>query len=156
MNEMKGNSENKQYKYIDVNTLKELPKLSEEKRYLEFLGGTKQYRCYIVDKDLPRCDFYKNNSELVSEFLKPVYKNHGIVVAQDNTFPIPGFYIISYEKQYNSIDELPNSLAIRTTGLIQEIRKIMRDKLNIKYVNIYFRYHNIQKGELEDEQFLGL
>ena len=148
MNEMKGNSENKQYKYIDVNTLKELPKLSEEKRYLEFLGGTKQYRCYIVDKDLPRCDFYKNNSELVSEFLKPVYKNHGIVVAQDNTFPIPGFYIISYEKQYNSIDELPNSLAIRTTGLIQEIRKIMRDKLNIKYVNIYYEEKNSKSNNV--------
>ena len=30
-----------EYKYIDVDNLKQLPKLSEEKRYLEFLGGTK-------------------------------------------------------------------------------------------------------------------
>lgn len=138
MRKVRKNITNEKYKYIDVTNLKELPKLRKEKRYLEFLGGTKQYRCYIVDKDLPRCDFYKYNSELISEFLQPIYKNHGIVVAQDNTFPIPGFYILSYDKPYNSVDELPNSLAIRTTSLIKEIRKIMRKKLNIKYVNIYY------------------
>jgi len=138
MKEIKKTNTKEEYKYIDVDNLKQLPKLSGEKRYLEFLGGTKQYRCFIVDKNLPRCDFYKNNSELISDFLQPIYKNHGIVVAQDNTFPIPGFYIISYDKQYNSIDELPNSLIIRTTSLIKEIRKIMREKLNIKYVNIYY------------------
>lgn len=138
MEELKKHITKEKYNYIDVNNLKELPKLDNTKRYLEFLGGTKQYRCFIVDKDLPRCDFYKNNSELISDFLQPVYKNHGIVVAQDNTFPIPGFYIISYEKQYDSIDELPNSLAIRTASLIKEIRKIMREKLNIEYVNIYY------------------
>ena len=148
MEEIKKHSTNDKYSYIDVNDLKELPKLSTEKRYLEFLGGTKQYRCYIVDKDLPRCDFYKNNSELISKFLRPVYKNHGIVVAQDNTFPIPGFYIISYEKQYSRIDELPKSLAIRTTSLIQEIRKIMKEKLKIKYVNIYYEEKNSKSNNV--------
>ena len=138
MKELKKTNTKEEYKYIDVDNLKQLPKLSEEKRYLEFLGGTKEYRCFIVDKNLPRCDFYKNNSELITDFLQPIYKNHGIVVAQDNTFPIPGFYILSYDKQYNSIDELPNSLIIRTISLIKEIRKIMREKLNIKYVNIYY------------------
>lgn len=148
MKELKKDITNEKYDYIDVNNLKELPKLNKEKRYLEFLGGTKQYRCFIVDKNLPRCDFYKNNSELISQFLQPVYKNQGIVVAQDNTFPIPGFYIISYEKQYQSIDELPNSLSIRTTCLIQEIRKIMRDKLNIKYVNIYYEEKNSKSNNV--------
>lgn len=147
--EMKGkNITNEKYGYIDVNNLSELPKLNNKKRYLEFLGGTKQYRCYIVDKDLPRCDFYKNNSELVSEFLQPIYKNHGIVVAQDNTFPIPGFYILSYDKQYNSIDELPNSLTIRTASLIKELRKIMREKLNIQYVNIYYEEKNSKSNNV--------
>lgn len=148
MKKIRENITKEKYEYIDVNNLKELPKLSAEKRYLEFLGGTKQYRCYIVDKDLPRCDFYKYNPELISEFLQPVYKNHGIVVAQDNTFPIPGFYIISYDKQYNSIDELPNSLMIRTTSLIKEIRKIMREKLNIKYVNIYYEEKNSKSNNV--------
>ena len=138
MKELKKTNTKEEYKYIDVDNLEQLPKLNDGKRYLEFLGGTKQYRCFIVDKNLPRCDFYKNNSDLISDFLQPIYKNHGIVVAQDNTFPIPGFYILSYDKQYNSIDELPESLIIRTTSLIKEIRKIMRDKLNIEYVNIYY------------------
>lgn len=139
---------NKKYDYVDVNKLEELPIISEDKRYLEFLGGNKKYRCFIVDKALPRCEFYKYNSDLISEFLQPIYKNRGIVVAQDNTFPIPGFYILSYEKQYNSIDELPTSLALRTTSLIQEIRKIMREKLKIKFVNIYYEEKNAKSNNV--------
>lgn len=138
----------KKYDYIDVNNLDELPIVSEDKRYLEFLGGDKQYRCFIVDKSLPRCEFYKNNSDLISEFLHPIYKNRGIVVAQDNTFPIPGFYILSYDKQYNSIDEVPTSLMIRTTRLIQEIRKIMRDRLKIDFVNIYYEEKNAKSNNV--------
>jgi len=124
--------------FIDVEELDNLPKLSSDKRYLEFLGGTKKYRCFIVDKEYPRCDFYKEHLELIDKILYPIYKNRGIIVAQDNTFPIPGFYIISYDKQYKNITQLPESLMIRTTFLIKNIRKIMKEKLNIDYVNIYY------------------
>lgn len=124
--------------YVDVYDLEKLPKLQTNKRYLEFLGGTKKYRRFIVDKDYPRCDFYKEHLELIDEVLYPIYKNRGIVVAQDNTFPIPGFYIISYDKQYKNITEIPESLLIRTSNIIKIIRKIMIDKLKIKFVNIYY------------------
>lgn len=124
--------------YIDVNNLGELPIISSGKRYLEFLGGTKKYRCFIVDVNYSRCKFYKEYLEYIDIALHPIYKNRGIVVAQDNTFPIPGFYIISYDTQYKNITELPESLIIRTSHIIKCIRKIMNEKLGIKFVNIYY------------------
>ena len=135
-------------KYYDADDLNELPKLDKTKRYLEFLGGTKKYRCFIVDRDMPRCDFYKNHLELLEEFLYPIYKNRGILVAQDNTFPLPGFYILSYDKKYNSVDEIPESLSIRTSFLLSKIRKLMRTKLNIQFVNIYYEEKNLESNNV--------
>lgn len=124
--------------YIDTNDLDNLPDIPTNKRYLEFLGGTKKYRCFIVDKNYPRCNFYREHLALIDEMLHPIYKNRGILVAQDNTFAVPAFYIISYDKQYRNITELPDSLMIRTNNLIKCIRKIMMNQLNIKHVNIYY------------------
>lgn len=136
------------YDYIDVDNLEELPILDSKMRYLEFLGGIKTYRCFIVNKDLPRCDFYKNNLELIEPFLHPVYQNRGILVAQDNTFALPGFYIISYDKKYNSVADLPESLSIRTSYLIKQIIKIMKESLNVKYVNIYYEEKNTKSNNV--------
>lgn len=134
--------------YVDVENLNELPKLKNDKRYLEFLGGTKKYRCFVVDQNYPRCNFYRDHLELIDKMLHPIYKNRGIVVAQDNTFPIPGFYIISFNKQFKNIIELPESLVVRTSYIIQNIRKILLDKLNIKFVNIYYEEKNTESNNV--------
>lgn len=136
------------FNYVDVDNLDELPKVDNSKRYLEFLGGSKTYRCFVVSKKLPRCDFYKNHLELLEPFLHPIFKNRGIIVAQDNTFSLPGFYILSYDKQYNSIDEIPESLSIRTNYLLKEIRKLMREKLGINFVNIYYEEKNSKSNNV--------
>ena len=134
--------------YIDVYDIEKLPKLQTNKRYLEFLGGTKNYRCFIVENNYPRCDFYKEHLELIDKVLHPVYQNRGIVVTQDNTFPIPGFYIISYDKQYKNITDVPESLIIRTSYIIKIIRKIMSDKLKIEFVNIYYEEKNTESANV--------
>lgn len=133
---------NKNMNYIDIDNIKELPKISSENRYIEFFGGTKKYRCFIVDKDYTRYSFYREHLELIDKSLYPIYRNRGILVAQDNIFPMPGFYIISYDKQYKNITELPESLIIRTNHIIRCIRKIMNEKLKIKFVSIYCEEKN--------------
>lgn len=138
----------KNIEYVDVENLNELPKLKNDKRYLEFLGGTKKYRCFVVDQNYPRCNFYRDHLELIDKMLHPIYKNRGIVVAQDNTFPTPGFYIISFNKQFKNIIELPESLVVRTSYIIQNIRKILLDKLNIKFVNIYYEEKNTESNNV--------
>lgn len=128
----------KNINYIDVDGLDRLPSISKNKKYLEFIGGTKKYRCFIVDDFYSRWDFYDEHAELIAKEFYPVYKNRDILVAQSNIYAVPALYIISYAKQYNNIAELPNSLIIRTNTLIKYIRKIMLEQLNIDYVDIYY------------------
>ena len=92
--------------YIDVNSLEELPELDNEYRYLDFLGGTKQYRCYIVSKDLPRCIFMEKYREKLDKILLPIYMDEDICISQDASYALPGFYIISLRNHYRNITEL--------------------------------------------------
>ena len=56
---------NNKYDYLDVNSLDELPKLKDKKyRYLDFIGGTKEFRAFIVPLEMTRSEFVKYNSYL--------------------------------------------------------------------------------------------
>lgn len=125
-------------KYIDVNSLDELPKLDSKYRYLDFLGGTKQYRCYIVSKDLPRCLFIEENRSELDEILLPIYIDEDICISQDASYALPGFYIISLRKHYRNIIDLDYVLYKKINFWVYEIRKAMKEILNIEYVNIYY------------------
>lgn len=124
--------------YIDVNNLEELPKLNKEYRYLDFIGGTKEYRCYIVSKDLPRCLFMETHRNELDKILLPIYIDDEICISQDASYPLPGFYIISLRKHYKNITELDYSLFEKLNFWVYEIRKAMKEILNIDYVNLYY------------------
>ena len=57
--------------YVDVENLTELPDIQIGKKYLKFLGGTKKYRCFIVDKNYSRYNFYKEYLDLIDKMLYP-------------------------------------------------------------------------------------
>lgn len=124
--------------YIDVNSLEELPKLEKNYRYLDFLGGTKQYRCYIVSEDLPRCIFIEKYRKKLDKILLPIYIDEDICISQDASYALPGFYIISLRKHYRNITELDFKLFEKINFWIYEMRKAMKEILNIEYVNIYY------------------
>lgn len=124
--------------YIDVNNLEELPKLDDEYRYLDFLGGTKQFRCYIVSKDMPRCLFMEEYRDKLDKILFPVYMDEDICISQDASYALPGFYIISLRKHYRNIIELDYDLYKKINFWIYEIRKAMKESLEIDYVNVYY------------------
>ena len=124
--------------YIDVNSLEELPELDNDYRYLDFLGGTKQYRCYIVSKDLPRCIFMEKYREKLDKILLPIYMDEDICISQDASYALPGFYIISLRCHYRNIIELNYDLFKKINFWVYEIRKAMKEVLNIEYVNIYY------------------
>lgn len=124
--------------YIDVNSLEELPELDNEYRYLDFLGGTKQYRCYIVSKDLPRCVFMEKYREKLDKILLPIYMDEDICISQDASYALPGFYIISLRNHYRNITELNYELFEKINFWVYEIRKAMKEVLNIEYVNVYY------------------
>lgn len=124
--------------YIDVDKLEELPKLENNYRYLDFLGGTKQLRCYIVSKDLPRCMFIEEYRDKLDKILLPIYIDDDICISQDASYALPGFYIISLRKHYMNITEVDYKLFQKINFWIYEMRKAMKEVLNIEYVNIYY------------------
>ena len=136
------------YEYIDVDDLKNLPKCKNGFRYLDYLGGYKNYRCYIVPFDLARCDFNQNYPYVIHESLLPVYDKDGILITQDNSFALPGFYILSFTKQYISLDKIPEDLYIKAQSLLYKLRAAMRDVLKIEHVNIYYEEKNTNSNNV--------
>ncbi len=125
-------------KYIDVYTTKELPKPPDGYRYLDFLGGTKELRCFLVPFDYPRCDFFKEYFHLLDKCLKPIYSNKGIFVRQDASFPVPGLYIVSYDEQFSAFDFIDDNTYMRTSLVIKKIREGMRSCLGINYIHMHY------------------
>lgn len=125
-------------KYFDVNNLDELPKIKKGFRYLDFLGGTKQFRCYVVPKDLPRCLFMEKHRNELDEILLPIYEDDDICISQDASYALPGFYIISFRKHYKSITEITPKLYLKMNYWVYRIRLAMKELLKINYANVYY------------------
>lgn len=124
--------------YIDVYELSELPELNGNYRYMDFLGGTKQFRCYVVQKELPRCLFMENHRKELDEILQPIYMDEDICISQDASYALPGFYIVSFRKHYTNINDLDMQMFMKLSCWTKEIRNAMKNALNLEYVNIYY------------------
>lgn len=124
--------------YCDVNHLSELPILPEELAFLDFIGGTKELRCFVVSKNMPRNQFIEENEHLLDECLLPIYKYKGICVKQDASYPLPGFYIVSPIGHYRSLDEVDEVTHLRLFFILREIRKAMREVLQIEHIHIHY------------------
>jgi diadenosine tetraphosphate (Ap4A) HIT family hydrolase len=124
--------------YCDVTDLAELPLLPRGWRYFDFIGGTKEFRCFVAPEDMPRNKFMADNEERFDECLKHVYKNNGIIVKQDASFALPGFYIVSHLHHYHSLDEFDEVTHLRMFFILREIRKGMRERLGIQNIHIYY------------------
>jgi len=125
-------------KYIDVNSLDELPELPQDQRYFDTIGGSKNFRCFIAPKDYPRNIFLLENEHLLDKCLSPIYKNNGITVRQDTSCPLPGFYIVAPDKHYKSLDEIPIIDYIRLMFIIYNIRKGLRSIMHIDYAYLLY------------------
>jgi len=124
--------------HVDVYSVSELPSAEKGCRYLDFLGGTKNLRCFLVPYDMPRCEFFSRYSVLLDETMQPIYEKDGILVRQDASFALPGFYVLSYTKYFNSFDKLDDIIYMRSFFLIKKIRYGMRDRLNIPFIHMYY------------------
>lgn len=125
-------------RYYDVNNLSELPPLLSGRRYFDFIGGSKEIRCFPAPEDKPRGEFIEENEEFLDECLHPIYKNDGICVRQDASYPVPGFYIINPIRSWRSLDIIDELTFLRLFYILREVRKGMREVLNIPYAHIYY------------------
>jgi diadenosine tetraphosphate (Ap4A) HIT family hydrolase len=124
--------------YVDVETKAELPPTPTGLRYLDFLGGDKELRCFLVPQDMPRSHFMSEHADLLDEALHPVYQHNGICVRQDASYALPGFYIVSLDDHYSAMDRLDEATHLRVALVIRELRSGMRDALGIEYVHLHY------------------
>lgn len=125
--------------YYDVDSLEQLPKLEDDKkRYLDFIGGTKNFRVFAVSKDLPRIKFIENFPHLIEkELFEPVYQNKGISIMSDMSYAVPGFYVISFSKYFYHCDTIPDTTMMRVGVIIKQLRKGLEKALGIECCSLY-------------------
>jgi len=124
--------------YFDVSKMEDLPAPPQGFRYFDFIGGSKELRCFLVHEDTPRGLFIEENEHLLDPCLQPIFKNNGICVRQDPSFPTPGFYIVSPTRNFRFFDEIDEVTHLRMSHVIREIRKGMREALGIQYIYLYY------------------
>lgn len=124
--------------FVDIDSRSELPAIKEGHRYLDFLGGTKELRCFVIPYDMPRSHFVEKYAHLLDECLVPIYQNNGITVRQDASYPLPGFYILSFSTHFTSFDLIDELTHLRSFLLIRHLRKGMREKLHIPYIHFHY------------------
>jgi hypothetical protein len=106
-------------------------------RYLDFLGGPAGIRAYLVPADLPRARFIAEHPELLDPVLAPIWDQGGVVVRQDASYPVPGFYVLSFEQHYPSIDAVPLGLNLASAAILAEVRRGMREALGIAWIHLH-------------------
>jgi diadenosine tetraphosphate (Ap4A) HIT family hydrolase len=123
--------------YVDVWSRADIPGSPDpSRRYLDFLGGTKELRCFLVPAELPRAQFMQRHPDLLDAALAPIYEHHGICVRQDASYALPGFYIVSLTRHFRSFDEFDGVTNQRFFLIARDVRRGMR-KLGVENANIY-------------------
>jgi hypothetical protein len=124
--------------YVDVVDRSELPAAPEGFRYLDFMGGSKELRCYLVPRGLPRAKFMSLHRALLDEALQPIYEHRGICVGQDTSYALPGFFIVALDQQYAAMDRMDERTHLRLSFLIREVRQGMRAVLGTQYIHLHY------------------
>lgn len=123
--------------FIDVDDLRELPKAPSGLRYLDFIGGSKELRCFLLPITFSRAEFLKKYETILDECLVPILSWDGIVVRQDTSFAMPGFYIAGLPEEYRFIDDLEEQKSCQLAKVFLKVRRAMRECLNVE--QLHFR-----------------
>lgn len=124
--------------FIDIDTYSEFQKLCTPQGWYwcEFYGGEKQYRCFLLPSNLRRADFFKLDvyNSLLDESIEPIYSHNNIVVRQDPTHAMPGFYIVAPNQGYASTDQLDLALYMNMRLIDYRIGSMLKDIFGIKKI----------------------
>lgn len=107
-------------------------------RYLDFMGGTKRLRCYLVPEEMPRLRFLSDHAELLDPALQPVFECERVCIRQDTTYALPGFYIVSLQSHFKALDMLDGVTFERMAQAIFQTRQGMRHKLGIAHIHMHY------------------
>lgn len=124
--------------YWDTDDKKSLTTPPQGMRYLDFLGGTRRLRCYLVPEDMPRFTFMDEHADLLDPVLLPIFDTDRVTVRQDTTYALPGFYIVSLRQHFRSLDAMDAETFMLMNKTIFHTRQGMRDKLGIEHIHLHY------------------
>ncbi|WP_320130860.1 hypothetical protein [uncultured Sphaerochaeta sp.] len=124
--------------YIDVDSLSDLPILGMGQRYFDTIGGDKAYRCFIISEKPENNSSSAENKTVANSGIEPIFENKGIVIYQDTTYPLPGFYRIAPAKDYKSFDEIDPITYQRLMYIIYNIKKLTRIELTTYHIHVIY------------------
>jgi diadenosine tetraphosphate (Ap4A) HIT family hydrolase len=136
------------YETKDVYKKEELEKPEDNKKWYDFIGGSKNLRCFLVDDYIVRSQIKIENSELLDKTLKPIYENKNIAITQDCSYAVPGFYVVRSKTQIATIDIAGNEILCRMIFIIKNIRKALKELFNIEVAKIYSEEKNSKTSNL--------
>lgn len=124
--------------YIDIDTFREFQELPTPTGWYwcEFYGGSKEYRCFLLPGHLRRAEIFqiKKYNQLLDESVEPIYQGNGLYVRQDPSHAMPGFYIVSPDKGFQSIDMLELILYMQMRLVDYEVGMAMQAVLGISKI----------------------
>lgn len=124
--------------FIDVLDLWDRPRPPPGTRYLDFIGGEKEIRCFLVSDALPRIVFMEEHPDLLDSALQPIYESDVLNVRQDASYALPGFYIVGLRAPVASLDRLPVQVHLRMSLVLYEVRAAMRSLLGIDLIHLHY------------------
>src|SRR5262249_47396322 len=125
--------------YLDVETKAELPPPPPAGfRYLDFLGGGKELRGFLVPHDMPPSPLMREHAGQLHQGLPPLYQHNGICVRQDASYALPAFYIVSLDAHYSAMDRMDDLTHLRVALVLRELRAGMRQALGIEYIHLHY------------------
>jgi len=104
--------------------------------WCEFYGGRKNYRCFLVSEHLRRAELLQQEAylALLDQSVSPIYNYSDIVVRQDPTHAMPGFYIVAPKQAYRSTDALDLGLYMSMRFIDFRVSHTLKESYNIKYL----------------------
>ncbi len=99
------------------------------------------------------CELQKNKIETIGGLL---YETKYFEVRQDYELPIPGFLIIASKRHIIGFANFTKNEQKDFIEIVCKIRKIMKNKLKIKFVNLFMREETIENKKSPSHFHMGL
>lgn len=126
------------FPFLDVQAKADLPAPPPGFRYLDFLGGSRELRCFLVPREMRRTEFMRRFPEQLDATLRPIYEHRGVVVRQDCSYALPGFYIVSFEPAFDALDRVPLGRFAESAVVLHTVRAAMRAELGIEHIHLHY------------------
>ncbi|MEJ5867668.1 hypothetical protein WDV85_07940 [Pseudokineococcus sp. 5B2Z-1] len=122
---------------VDVDRVDELPAAPTGLRWVDFLGGTRNLRCYLVEGGVVRHELMAAVDDL-DRVHDPVLVHAGVTVRQDSSYALPGFYVVALDGHVPALDGAGDAQTVALALAVREVRRGMREALGIELVHLHY------------------